>query len=211
MWEYRVVWPSNKPAWWDEVWKRAENALSERGGIVEDRPDTYFVLPGRVDVGIKLRGDSQLEVKSLHTRSGNWELWEKSPFFIWNPAETARFANMLRLGPTKVGNASESTPLNGAQNILRQLEIEATQLQVRKKRIQNPAVELLAGVPGCVVAPLWLAEIVEIVLPDRPLPIRSLCLETFDPFRGGLEPLSEEAGLRCGYPELLVRHLAKSF
>jgi hypothetical protein len=209
MWEYRIVWPSSKPAWWDKAWKRAENALSERGEAVETRPDTYFVLHGRVDVGIKLRSDTDLEVKSLHTRSGNWELWEKSPYFRWSAAEAARFANMLRLESSKGGHTGESNPLKGAQEILSAAGIDSTKLQVGKKRIQNFAADLLAGVPGCVVDPFWLAEMVEIALPDRASPIMSVCLETFDPFRGGLAPFSEEGILKCGYPELLVRHLSQ--
>jgi hypothetical protein len=208
MWEYRIVWPSTRPAWWDNVWQRAESVLSEKGEAVETRPDTYFVLPGRVDVGIKLRSDANLEVKSLHTRSGNWELWEKSSYFRWTAAEAARFANMLRLESSKGGNTGESNPLKGAQEILRQAGIQSTKVQVRKKRLQNFAAQLLAGVPGCVVDPFWLAEMVEIVLPDRQSPILSVCLETFDPFRGGRVPFSEEGILKCGYPELLVRHLS---
>jgi hypothetical protein len=210
MWEYRIVWPSARPAWWDSAWKRGENALSRHGEGVETRPDTYFVLSGRVDVGIKLRSDSDLEVKSLHTRSGNWELWEKSPYFQWSSAEAARFANMLRLESSKGGDTAESNPLKGAQDILRAAGIETTRLQVHKKRIQNFAGDLLDGVPGFIVDPYWLAEMVEIAMPNRPSPILSVCLETFDPSRGGLDPFSEEKILKCGYPELLVRHLTHS-
>jgi hypothetical protein len=209
MWEYRIVWPSRKPTWWDNVWKRAESSLTERGETAESRPDTYFVLPGRADVGIKLRGDNELEVKSMHTRNGNWELWEKSPFFKWSAAEAARFTNMLRLESSRIVHTSESNPLKGVQEILRRVGIESTTLQARKKRMQNYAIELLDGVPECVVDPYWLAEMVEILLPGRPDPIMSMCLETFDPFRGGLEPCSAEGGLRCGYPELLVRYLTR--
>src|SRR5262249_50090944 len=118
MWEYRIVWPSKKPNWWDNVWTRAESALAERGEAPESRPDTYFVLTGRVDVGIKLRGDSELEVKSMHIRNGNWELWEKSAFFRWSNAEAARFTNMLRLESSKAMHGHESNPLKGAQEIL---------------------------------------------------------------------------------------------
>jgi hypothetical protein len=210
MWEYRIVWPSARPAWWDSAWKRGENALSRHGEGVETRPDTYFVLSGRVDVGIKLRSDSDLEVKSLHTRSGNWELWEKSPYFQWSSAEAARFSNMLRLESSKGGDTAESNPLKGAQDILRAAGIETTRLQVHKKRIQNFAGDLLDGVPEFIVDPYWLAEMVEIVMPNRPSPILSVCLETFDPSRGGLDPFSEEKILKCGYPELLVRHLTHS-
>jgi hypothetical protein len=206
MWEYRMVWPSAKPAWWDGAWKQGENALRRHGEAVEARPDTYFVLLGRVDVGIKLRSASDLEVKSLHTRSGNWELWEKSPYLKWSAAEAARFANMLRL-ESKGGDTAESNPLKGAQELLRGAGIESTRLQVQKKRIQNFAADLLQSVPGFVVDPYWLAEMVEIELPNRQSPILSVCLETFDPFRGGLSPFPEEGILRCGYPELLVRHL----
>jgi hypothetical protein len=210
MWEYRIVWPSAKPPWWDSAWKRGETALSHHNEGVETRPDTYFVLSGRVDVGIKLRSDSDLEVKSLHTRSGNWELWEKSPYLHWSSAEAARFANMLRLESSKGGDTAESNPLKGAQEILRGAGLESTRLQVHKKRIQNFAADLLDGVPGFIVDPNWLAEMVEIVIPDRPSPVLSVCVETFDPSRGGLDPFSEEKTLKCGYPELLVRHLTHS-
>jgi hypothetical protein len=117
---------------------------------------------------------------------------------------------MLRLESSKGGDTAESNPLKGAQEILRGAGVESTRLQVHKKRIQNFAADLLDGVPGFIVDPNWLAEMVEIVLPDRRSPILSVCLETFDPSRGGLAPFSEDKILKCGYPELLVRHLTHS-
>jgi hypothetical protein len=86
----------------------------------------------------------------------------------------------------------------------------SVEVQVRKTRIQTAAGHLLKEMPQCSAAPWWLSEIVVISLPGRDTPVYSVCLETVEPLRGGIVPLSDPGAIRCGYPELLARHLRGS-
>jgi len=208
MWEYRLFWPSTRPDWWSEVWQHGEQLLRQRGEEVENRPDTYLVISNRPDVGLKMRGDRNFEVKSLHERAGSWELWEKYPFFRWSALEAARLANMLRVKPRLV-TTTESAPTKGVAEFLGRLDIETSKVQVRKSRLQATASELFAEVPGCTAAPFWLAELVEIQLPWRSTSIVSICLETLEPIGKLSDPFVADGAWRCGYPELLARQLAE--
>ena len=205
MWEYRIVWPGTRPAWWDEAWQRGEVAVKGRGDKVEERPDTYLVISGRTDAGLKLRDDKDVEIKTLLFREGHWELWEKCPFKKWNSLEVVRFANMLRAGKFRADTA-QSSPLKGVEEFLSRLNLSITRVRVEKRRIQATAAELLAGTPASNADPSWMAEFVEMTLPNKKTLV-SLCLETMMPQRPEIDSLITDGAVVCGYPELLARHL----
>src|SRR5689334_11326717 len=93
MWEYRLIWDSAPPAWWNAAWRAGERALAARGRSPEQRPDTYLVIVDRPDVGLKTRGTAgDFEAKLRHRCEDGWELWEKIPFFRWNDLERTRLS-----------------------------------------------------------------------------------------------------------------------
>src|SRR6187549_3688640 len=89
MWEYRVSW-TNRPSWWDLAWNNPTRLARER------RVDTYWIVDGRPDLGIKLRGvQAPLEIKVRYQRNAGWELWEKVIVQTWSPLESVRSAALL--------------------------------------------------------------------------------------------------------------------
>jgi hypothetical protein len=212
MWEYRLAWTAGKPAWWDEAWKSGTAALRRQDREPEKRPDFYLVLLDRADVGLKLRGGAggDFDAKVLHARNGGWELWEKVAFFKWNELEAIRFAALVRERRSPDAAAAEGTPTQGAQAELENLGILYEEVKVEKTRIQTSAREMLGGIAASQWSSDWLAELVEIRLPDRGEPLLSACVETMEPIRGGIEPFAAGGALCCGYPELLIRHRRKA-
>ncbi len=208
MWEFRLVWPVEKPNWWDESWTRGVEALDRQRQEPEVRPDLYLVLPDRVDIGLKLRGGAEgdFDAKVLHARSNGWELWEKIAYFRWNSLEATRFGAMVRQKPTSDATPSNLTPTRGVKDLLRNAGLPNLEVRVEKKRIQAAARELLFSLGGQPLSPNWLAELVEIRLPERVEPLFSVCVETMDPLHGGMDIFNAAGALRCGYPELLVRY-----
>lgn len=210
MWEYRLIWPGAPPPWWDTAWRLGLNALTDQGRKVEKRPDTYLVLLDRADAGLKLRGgqEEDFDLKVLHRRTGGWELWEKCAFFKWDSLEVLRLAAMLQVPPPAPRGRGDLTPGRGVAAFLAAAELQARQLVVDKKRLQTAVGDLLAAWPGSLAAPGWIAELVEITLPDRKKPLFSLCLEAMAAVAG--DPVPTSAALVCGYPELLRKHLKNS-
>ena len=180
--------------------------LQARGLPLDGRADTYLVLPGRTDVGLKLRGGDEFEAKVLHQRSGGWELWEKCAFFRWNSIEAARLAAMLRVAAPTAPVDGTLAPVKGAGALLRDRSMSNREVTTSKTRIQALASELVDDVPGLAAKPGWLTELVEITLPGKRL-VHSLCFETMDPLENGRDPIAPDGALRCGYPELLLKQL----
>lgn len=209
MWEYRLVWPSGKPSWWDEAWKHGVEALGRQQRKPEERPDLYLILTDRVDVGLKLRGSAEgdFDAKVLHARSGGWELWEKIPYFRWNELEATRFAAMAKVSAPSNDVPTNLTPTLGVKSLLQSVGLKYVEVKVEKIRVQARAGELLFSIVGQSASPQWLAELVEIRMPNRRDPFFSACVETTDPLEGGIEFFPSQAALCCGYPELLVKHL----
>lgn len=212
MWEYRLAWTAGKPVWWDEAWKSGTAALRRQDREPEKRPDLYLVLLDRADVGLKLRGGAEgdFDAKVLHARSGGWELWEKVAFFKWNELEAIRFAALLHERRSPDAIAASGTPTLGAQAELENLRIRFEDVKVEKTRIQTSAGAMFGAITASQCSSDWLAELVEIRLPDRGEPLFSVCVETMDPIRGGTEPFAAGGALCCGYPELLIRHRRKA-
>jgi len=208
MWEYRLAWTTGKPDWWDEAWKSGAAALSRQGSQPEKRPDFYLVLQDRADVGLKLRGGAEgdLDAKVLLARSGGWELWEKVAFFKWNELEAIRFAALIGEQRSADGTATSGTPAHGVQAALENLGIPYVETKLEKTRIQASARDIFGVIAASLCNPCWVAELVEIRLPDRAEPLLSACVETMQPVQGGIEPLPVSGALCCGYPELLIRH-----
>ena len=206
MWEFRLAW-TTPPAWWDGAWQGAEKLFSGLGRSGEERPDAYFVLVGRTDVGLKLRGekDDEFDVKVLHERRAGWELWEKVPFFRWNPLEEVRLAALLGIAPSPQAYPPKTAPSQGAEQLLKSVGIDVRTVRVKKLRMQAAAAALLPSF-AATVSPTWLAELVRIELPGRQDFVYSLCLESMEPIRGGIEPVPSAGALCAGYPELLLRH-----
>jgi hypothetical protein len=209
VWEYRLVWPRKRPSWWGTAWDGALRSAAAEGRSVEERPDTYLVLPGRVDAGLKLRGgqENDFDLKVLHDRVGGWELWEKCAWFRWNHLEVLRLAAMLQVPAPAPVPAQDVTPGKGAEAFLEAAGLQPRRVTVRKKRIQGPVAALLPDVRSTCADPDWLAELVEMKLQDRRATVFSLCLEAMQPLRGGIAPVPGDGGLQCGYPEILDRHL----
>lgn len=207
MWEYRLIWPTAAPSWWDNAWKTAELLFEREHRKAEGRPDTYLVLRDRPDVGLKLRGgaEDEFDMKVRHSIKDGWELWEKITFFRWNHVEATRFAAALQRDLPLNAVSSESTPADGVKNILAAAGIEGVVRQVEKQRMQARADELLPKFAGT-IPPTWLAELVEFQTQNNGPLVRSICLETISPDAGAAPPESEGA-LCLGYPEFLIRDL----
>lgn len=208
MWEYRLTWPGSKPPNWDALWRRGLDAIRAEGRDLEARPDTYLVLLGRADAGLKLRGGNEddFDVKVRHSRKGGWELWEKVAFPRWNTLEAVRLATLLQIAPPKA-RSEGPTPAQGVARFLDLAGVERREVTAQKERIQAAAGGLMTGWPGCRAEPGWLAELVQIQLPGRTSRLVSMCLEAFAPPADETDPLSDPTALRGGYPELLLRHL----
>lgn len=210
MWEYRLIWPTAAPSWWDDAWKNAELLFERQNRKAEGRPDTYLVLRDRPDVGLKLRGgaEDEFDMKVRHSSKDGWELWEKLTFFRWNNVEATRFAVALQRDLPVDTVTSESTPADGVKKILAAAGIEGVIRQVEKRRMQARADELLPKSLGT-ISPMWLAELVEFrTLNNGPL-VRSICVEAMSPGAGAAR-LESEGALRLGYPEFLIRDLKNS-
>ena len=205
MWEYRLIWTSAAPSWWEDAWKTAEVLFQRENRMLEGRPDSYLVLHDRPDVGLKLRGgaEDEFDMKVRHSRKHGWELWEKITFFRWNNVEARRFAAALQRDlPLDV--TSESAPAAGVKRILSAADIEGIVRQVEKRRMQARADELLPKFVEA-IQPSWLAELVEFRTRNNGRLVRSICLETMSP-SAGAAPLEPEGALCVGYPEFLIRY-----
>ncbi len=207
MWEYRLIWPAASPPWWDAAWQRGEAVLRRYGRSLEARPDTYLLIEGRPDVGLKLRGgaEEEFDIKAIHHRDRAWELWEKITFFRWNDLEAKRFAAILQRDLPLDDIAAATTPAQGARILLDAAAIESRLLTVAKRRMQARADELLPQFLGPTFSRSWLVELVEFRAEGADSPVRSICIETMSPLPGG-EPLPPDGGLCAGYPEFLLRH-----
>lgn len=209
MWEYRLIWPTAAPSWWDDAWKTAELLFERENRKAEDRPDTYLVLLDRPAVGLKLRGgaEDEFDMKVRHSIKDGWELWEKITFFRWNNVEATRFAAALQRDLPLDAVTSESTPADGVKKLLAAAGINAVVRHVEKRRMQARADELLPKSLGT-FSPRWLAEIVEFRTQNNGPLVRSICLETISP--SAAAPLESEGALCLGYPEFLIRDLENS-
>lgn len=205
MWEYRLIWTSAAPSWWEDTWKTAEILFRRENRRLEGRPDTYLVLHDRPDVGLKLRGgaEGELDMKVRHSRKHGWELWEKITFFRWNDVEARRFAVALQRDLPLDAVTSENIPAAAVKKILSAAHIEGIVRQVEKRRMQARADELLPKFVETIQPP-WLAELVEFRTRNNGRLVRSICLETMSPSAGGA-PLEPEGALCVGYPEFLIR------
>ena len=204
MWEYRLVWASASPPWWDKTWSVAQDALRRQGRDPENRPDTYLVLPDRPDVGLKLRGQKgELEVKVRHAARDGWELWEKIPFFAWNDLEAARFAALLRREFPAGSIDREATPVDGVKALLGAAGVSWRDVTISKARMQARAGDLVPAFASSGVDPRWLAEFV--VFDGAGPTARSICFETMAP-EAGVAGSIPDAGKarRAGYPEFLI-------
>ena len=133
------------------------------GRSLEARPDTYLLIEGRPDVGLKLRGgaEEEFDIKAIHHRDRAWELWEKITFFRWNDLEAKRFAAILQRDLPLDDIAAATTPAQGARILLDAAAIESRLLTVAKRRMQARADELLPQFLGPTFSRSWLVELVE--------------------------------------------------
>ena len=207
MWEYRLIWTAEAPAWWEHAWKNGEALIQREGRKPEGRPDTYLVLKDRPDVGLKMRGgaEEEFEVKVLHQRKDGWELWEKFTFSRWNDLEAKRFAVTLQRDLPLAAVTSEGTPAAGVKKLLAGAGIDWFVQLIEKRRMQARADELLPDF-GEMIQPSWLAELVEFRTQSDGRPVRSTCLETMSPGPNAT-PLEPEGALCAGYPHFLIKHL----
>lgn len=204
MWEYRLSWDS-EPTWWKTAWQRGMEVTQDNSQSIEERPDLYLVLRDRTDVGLKLRGGDEFEVKILHQRVDGWELWEKIVIEDWNSLEALRFAGVLKVA-APAHPQSKCTPVEGAEAALSELGISFQRVEVHKKRIQTAARTFFDSGGGA-ICPDWLTELVEMRIQGRSAMVLSLCVETLEPLRGSAEPIPRGNASCCGYPELLLRCL----
>jgi hypothetical protein len=203
MWEYRVSWSARPPSWWAVAWT---NGTRGRGRAVlapETRVDTYWIVEGRRDLGVKLRGaQASLEIKVRYEQRDGWELWEKVFFQRWTPLESVRCAALLQVEPTFSADAAD--PVDGVRRLLARSDLTWREHAVHKTRLQADAHSLLANAAPSIDRNC-LAELVEFRLDERPDPAWSLCFESAAPARITHNDTDSEAGLVCGYPEWLSR------
>jgi hypothetical protein len=169
----------------------------------ETRVDTYWIIDGRHDLGIKLRGaQSSLEIKVRYERSDEWELWEKVIFQAWTRLDSVRCAALLQTEPAFAADAVD--PAQGLRTLLARAGLTWREHAVHKTRLQADARALLTDVPTLSVNRNCLAELVEFRVDRRQDPAWSLCFESAAP-----APVTHKntdgTGLVCGYPELLSR------
>ena len=203
MWEFRLIWSTNGPRWWDAAWQAGVAALAAHSRMPEERPDTYLVLPDRPDVGLKIRGSGgEFEAKLRHRREDGWELWEKIPFFRWNDLEAARFSAALQ---QKLPGAPTAAPtaLDGVKSSLRSASIRARELKVEKKRLQTRAADLSSALGYGAVDSDWLGELVEIHVAGTPV-ARSICFEAMQNTGGPVAIADSAKAEMLGYPEFLA-------
>jgi len=202
MWEHRLIWTSDPPSWWDEVWSAAAETL--RGRDPETRPDTYLVLPDRPDVGLKLRGQKgDFEIKVRHAARDGWELWEKIPFFSWSDLEAARLAVLLERELPSAPIDPTAAPADGVKALLGRAQISWREVKIEKARMQARAGELVPAFASSGVEPGWLAELV--VFDGAGPTARSICFETMAPEASVARLIPEAGRASCaGYPEFLI-------
>jgi hypothetical protein len=196
MWEYRVCW-TNRPSWWDLAWNNPTRLARER------RVDTYWIVDGRPDLGIKLRGgQAPLEIKVRYQRNAGWELWEKVIVQTWSPLESVRSAALLQTQPMFAADSTE--PARGFERLLTGAGLPWREHAVRKTRLQADARSLLTQVPTLSIGRNCLAELVEFQVDQRDERVWSLCFEWATPV-----PIThihpDGDAVVCGYPELLSR------
>jgi hypothetical protein len=199
MWEYRVSWTDRPPSWWNAAWKNGA-----RGGArlaVEERIDTYWIVNGRPDLGVKLRARSALEIKVRYEQSDGWELWEKVIFQAWTDLEAVRCAALLQAAPPFTAGTSD--PVEGMQQLLGGAGLAWRERAVHKTRLQADARGLLKNLTALSINRNCLAELVEFRLGAHEHPVWSLCLEWATPLV--ITHHDDAAGIVCGYPELLAR------
>jgi hypothetical protein len=199
MWEYRVSWTNRPPSWWDRAWR---NGIGVRL-VPETRIDTYWIIDGRDDLGVKRRGaHSSLEIKVRHERSQEWELWEKVIFQVWTTLESVRCAALLQIDPACALEAAN--PVQGLRTLLASAGLAWREHAVHKTRLQADAHALLANVPALSVNRNCLAELVHFRIDQRPQSAWSVCFESAVPAAvTGNDP--GRTGFVGGYPELLSR------
>jgi hypothetical protein len=204
--EYRVSWTDRPPSWWNLAWTngtRVRARGSERPAP-EARVDTYWIIDGRTDLGIKLRGgQTSVEIKVRYERNDGWELWEKVIFQAWTPLESVRCAALLKTDP--MVSAEAAVPAQGVQRLLAGAGWTSREHTVRKTRLQADAHALLTNVRAVSINHNCLAEIVELRVEQRHDPTWSLCFESAAPARVEHNDGGSGTGLVCGYPELLSR------
>jgi hypothetical protein len=207
MWEYRLIWTASYPSWWETAWKRGEALLDRHGRKPEERTDTYFVIPGRTDVGLKLRGDAEegVEVKVLHRTDGFWQLWEKVVFFQWNDLEATRLAAMLKRDASSNNVERSMQPAEGARKMLQAAALDPRLVRVRKTRMQGRAGELLPQFARRLLPRFWVAELVEITVARSEVQARSVCVETMSPMTARGEPFPGHDAACSSYPDFLLR------
>jgi hypothetical protein len=203
MWEYRVSWKSARPSWWDQAWTSGTRGLTAVGRRPEARLDTYWIIDGRSDVGIKRRGAKEhfLEIKVRYAQRNRWELWEKVFFQTWTRLESERCAALLQIEPAF--DSKTMNPVDGMKALLTRAGLSWREQLVRKKRLQTSAHALLTGVPGLSIDHHCLGELVEFRVAERDEPVWSLCLETAEP--AGITHSDAGTAILGGYPELLSR------
>ena len=200
MWEYRVSWTNRPPSWWTLAWKNGTRARL----TPETRVDTYWIIDGRHDLGIKLRGgQTSLEIKVRYERRDGWELWEKVIFQAWTPLESVRCAALLQTEPTFAADGDD--PRHGVRQLLGRAGLTWREHPVRKTRLQADAQALLTNIPGVSVSRNCLAELVEFRVEQSQDPAWSLCFESAAAARITHNDTASGTGLVCGYPELLSR------
>lgn len=100
-WEFRVVGH-------DLAEERAALRRLGQPGDAEERTDTYFVAPPRLDASLKLRGE-RLDLKLLRDERDGLELWEPAGERAF-PVAPGDLRNAL-LGPAGVGLALPDGPV----------------------------------------------------------------------------------------------------
>jgi hypothetical protein len=146
MWEFRLTWRATPPPWWKQAWQDGLRVVGARNQGPERRNDEYILIPTRLDISIKVRGEQDIDVKVLHQRAGLWELWEKCAFVKdndWDGLEAARLATALRLPARAQANPVTTSATEGVQALLNGCEVATTRFKVSKTRVQAAANDLL--------------------------------------------------------------------
>jgi hypothetical protein len=201
MWEYRVSWMDRPPSWWNVAWRNG--ARGDERLAVEERVDTYWIVDGRPDLGIKLRARTWLEIKVRYEQSDGWELWEKVIFQSWTPLESVRCAALLQMKPTFAADATD--PIEGVRQLLGGAGLTWREHAVHKTRLQADARALLKNLTALSINRNCLAELVEFRVGQREDPVWSLCFEWATPLLITHTETDSGPGIVCGYPELLAR------
>ena len=201
MWEYRVSWTDRPPSWWNVAWRNG--ARGDERLAAEERVDTYLIVDGRPDLGIKRRARTSLEIKVRYEQSDGWELWEKVIFESWTPLEAVRGAALLQTRPTFAAEATD--PVAGVQQLLAAAGLTWRDEAVHKTRLQADARRLLKNLTALSIDRNCLAELVQFRVGQRPDPVWSLCFEWATPLLITHHDTDIATGIVGGYPELLAR------